>query len=656
VIFSANAALSAKMFFHRHGLAVGLFLLALFKLWLVHTDEIYGSATEYDALWFVNAAKHWYWGAEYSWTAFVRPPAYPLFIAVVHLCALPLRIGIELMQMAGYLMLVAGFRKAGVPRLVCLASYGVMILHPASQFNRCTMADTFYAAILPLALGGLLLTLFTAKPAHATWTGIALAVLWNTREESFLIPAMLVVFLGIALSRQRSAGLSWKAAVRYWLKPAGAMLGTLLLLNSAVDVANYRAFRSFSKSEMTSSGYRAAFKALLRIKPRAVQRFVPISTEALETAYTVSPTFAQLKPQFEGDLGRMWQVPTFAALGVHEMGPWFMFGFRSAANAQGLHKNAASAQRFYRNVAKEINRACDEGRIPSRLVLSSFLDPGAIANIRYMPQSLVRNAGLFVLRYQTIADRDDDILTKSQRVLYDEMTNRRAPYRKVGTLNIAGWAFQFGDPVKFIAFKNHLGEIEASTDRLSEGPDIVARFASDEEVPLRNHFVLSVDLFRIDGLKGDLVFITQSGAEFREKAAIVLGGGAPAGNGKALMCHIDSQELITVPADLSDAFVNFIGNYHRFLVIGLSVGGLTAALMITWRLRHLRVSDPLNATLILLAATVFLRVLFFTFLDATWWEGGYERYLLPVMPLYSCFLILLIYQSFALWRRVREIT
>lgn len=104
-----------------------------------------------------------------------------------------------------------------------------------------------------------------------------------------------------------------------------------------------------------------------------------------------------------------------------------MWAFRSVANVQGMHKNAASANRFYRNVAREINRACDEGRVPTRFVLSSFLDPGAIGNVRYMPQSLVRNAGLFVLRYQTIADRDDDILDKSQRALYDEMTNVAFP-------------------------------------------------------------------------------------------------------------------------------------------------------------------------------------------------------------------------------------
>jgi hypothetical protein len=105
---------------------------------------------------------------------------------------------------------------------------------------------------------------------------------------------------------------------------------------------------------------------------------------------------------------------------------------------------------------------------------------------------------------------------------------------------------------------------------------------------------------------------------------------------------------------ISGALENFIGSYHRFLVIGLSVAGLTAALMIAWQWRQLRVSDSVSAALILLGATILLRASLFTFLDATWWIGGYERYLFPVLPLYSCFLILLIYQSLALWRRARR--
>ena len=411
----------------RHGLVLGLLGLIVGKLWLVQTEEIYGSATEHDALWFLNAAKQWYWRSEYSWTAFVRPPAYPLFIAVVHLAQIPLRIGIELMQAAGYLAVVAGLRKAAIPRPVCLVCFAAMIFHPGSyQLNSVTMADNFYAALLPLALGGLLLTLFTANFWHAAWTGIALAVLWNTREESILIPPMIVVFLLLALFRQRMVTREWKQVRRAWLGPAGALVGTLFLLNLAVNAANYRAFGSFSKSELTESNFRAAFKSLLRIKPERDYRFVSVSNDALQKAYSVSPTFARLKPQLEGDLGRNFKVPTVSALGLDEIGaPWFLWALRGTASSQGVHESAATARRFYRDVAQEINRACDEGRIPSRFVISSLLDPGALAHIREMPQSFLRIAALFLLPYHTMEGRNDDILTESQRALYDEMTSRR---------------------------------------------------------------------------------------------------------------------------------------------------------------------------------------------------------------------------------------
>jgi hypothetical protein len=538
----AKLSFSTGEFFRRHRLALGLLLLVAFKLWLVHTEDIYGSATELDALWFVGAAKHWYWGSEYSWTAFVRPAAYPLFIAFVHLLHVPLRIGIELMDAAGYLAVVAGLRKAGAPVWVCLAGYAAMSLHPGSfQLNSVTMADNFYAAVLPLALGGLLLTLLTARPIHAAWTGFALALLWNTREESILIPPMIVLFLIVALVRQRWVMGFWKPAMNYWLRPAGAMIATLVLLNSAVLAANYRAFQSFSKSEMTASTFKAAHKALLRIKPDREHRYISVSTDALRKAYSVSPTFAQLRPQLEGDLGRGWQVPAVNALGLHEIGgSWFLWTLRHAAATTGVHESAASAKRFYRKVAREVNRACDEGRIPTRFVLSSFLDPVALAHIGSVSQSFPRIAALFVTQCHTFERRDDEILTPAQHALYDEMTNRGPVWRQTGTLAI------------------------------------------------------------------------------------------------------------------STRLENFIGQYHRFLVIGLSLAGCAAALAIAWRFRQLQIGDPINAALLLLAATILLRVLLFTYLDATWWSGGYERYLFPVLPLYSCFLILLIHQSIALWKRAME--
>ena len=532
----------------RRGFAIGLGLLIFFRFFLVQTEDIYGSSTEYDALWYLSSAKNWYWGAPYSWTAFVRPPAYPLFIALVHACGIPLRLAIELLQIGAYLVLIAAFRRAAVPRPVCLLAFAVMVLHPATfQHNNYTLSDTFYAAILPLVAGGLLLVLFTRKPGHALWTGFALAVLWNTREESFLIPVMLVVFLAIGLVSQRSETGSWKASMASWLKPAGLMLGMLALLVLTVNAANYRAFHSFTKSEFNSPPYKAVFKALLRVKPSRVQRYIAVSNESVQKALELSPTFARLRPQFEGEVGRNWQNPTRETLGISEYGPWFMWALRNVAAKTGIHTDPKTANQFYSAAAAEINRACDEGRVPSRLVLSSFLDPDALTFIEYLPKSWGKMAAYFFMARPRISIHEDTNLVPWMRALYHEMTGRRL-------------------------------------------------------VPL----------------------------------------------------EIRGRGRVGPVARLSAKMEDFVGRNYRFLLAGLVVAGLAAALILLPYFRQLRLTEPLNAVLLFLAAVILLRVTFFAFLDATWWMAGYDRYLVPVMPLTSCFFILLIYRAIAVWRNRNE--
>ena len=537
----------------RYGLLLGLLVLSLFKLWLVHTEETYGSSAEYDALWYVGSAKHWYWGAPYSWTAFVRPCAYPLFIAVAHFFGIPLRIAIELAQFAGYAVLVAALRKAGVPRVLCLVIFALMVGHPAGLlFNNHSMSDSFYAAILPVALGGLLFTLYTRKFLHAVWTGVAFAVLWNVREESFLIPAVLAVFFVLGLLQRRDAP-TRRGHFVFWLKRAGAIGAAMAVLVAAVYSANYRTFRSFAKSDLSSPSFEKAFKALLRIKSTYSLRYVAVNVEALRMAYEVSPTFARLKPEFEAtDAGRNWTNPCFDTFGVREYGPWFMWALRNVTANAGYYKDPVSTNAFYRKFAREINQACNEGRIPTRFVISSFLDPGAVSRIRYLPRGIVEMAKLFLFRHQKVMVRADTNLMPWMSDLYHEMVFRRPQPR------------------------------------------------------------------------------------------------------------IDASNAVIIPdtfsAHLAVAVQNFIGAYHVYLFIVLAWAGLAALLVLLFFFRRWNFSNPVIAVLLLLAATISSRVVFFGFLQATWWMGGYERYLFPVMPLATCFFILLVYEAIAVWRKRREIS
>lgn len=549
-----NLPATANRIWQRYGLVIGMVLLGFFKLWVIHTEEIYGSSAEYDSLWYVGSAKHWYWFRPYSWTAFVRPCAYPLFIAVVHFFGIPLRIAIEVTQMASYAVFIAVLRKIAVPRWLCLVLFGLMVLHPASfLYNNHTMSESFYTPVLVLALAGSLLTLFTRKFGHAIWTGATYAVLWNIREESFLIPPILVVFFVLALWQRRDAP-SRKAHLVFWLKRAGALGGTLIGLLAAVYSANNATFRSFAKSDMSSPSFEKAFKALLRIKPSYSLRYFAVNVEAIRLAYEVSPTFAQLKPQFESLSGRNWTVPVYDTLRIREFGPWFMWALRNMTANAGYYKDPVSTNAFYRKLAREINQACDQGRIPSRFVLSGFLDPGAVSRIRYLRGGIKEIANLFLFRHQKLMVRADTNMVPWMDSLYQEMVFRQ--------------------------------------------PQLEPYYHPE----------------------ANIVVISN-----------------------------------TISARLAVATQNFIGAYHVYLFIALAWAGLAGFVVMIFFFRRWRFGDPLVTTLVLLGTTIAARIVFFAFLEATWWMSGYERYLVPVMPLTTCFFVLLIFEAIALCRGRRAL-
>ena len=411
----------------RDGRFILAWILALVaaKLWLVHTEDIIGSATQYDALWFVRSAKNWFWRSPYDWIAFVRPAAYPLWLAAVHFCGVRLRLATELLELAGYATVSYSLMRAGVARVICICAFTLLAFHPGSfRWNDYTMADTFYAAILPFAFSALVMLLITRRVIYALVAGFALAVLWNTREESLLLVIVMIGFITIWMVRERSL----TRAAQHIVVPAAAMLATFFVIVLTIYVANYRTFHAFAKSEMSAPAFEAAFKSLLRIRPTTTQRFIAVSTESLRKGFAISPTFAILAPKLDGPIGHLWKEETFNRLGIrNEIGVnWMMWAIRNAASEAGIHASAVTADHFYKKVAGEINRACDDGRIPHRFVLLSFLDPAAWRSASYIPNSFCRMMKLFVLRYEFAALPDDAVLLPSERALYDEMTLRRS--------------------------------------------------------------------------------------------------------------------------------------------------------------------------------------------------------------------------------------
>ena len=204
---------------------------------------------------------------------------------------------------------------------------------------------------------------------------------------------------------------------------------TAVLLIAAVYGVNDWVFRSFARSEMTAPLFQSFYHSLLRIKPAEAKPYAPITMDTLQRAFAVSPTLAKLRQPLNGPMGEAWRMETLNRVGTpNEIGVgWIVWATRQAAAIEGIFASPKAARRFFAKATKEINRACDEGRLPTRFVLDGFLDPFTQSGAQLrLPNSIGRVAKRAFARWPISPIADDSVLTKEETELYDQMTLRRA--------------------------------------------------------------------------------------------------------------------------------------------------------------------------------------------------------------------------------------
>lgn len=371
------------------------FVLALAKLLLVSDLSLAGLAyAGYDDALFVrlgNAISRGRWLGAYDALTLAKGPGYPLFMAGCRVIHLPLFLGQHLL----YIGFCATFVWAVQPwlryRLAGVLLFALLLFNPIS-FHTGEMSRVVREGIYP-ALGGLVLAsaiglaLRSGGPTRKQWVwscgmGFWLGLFWITREEGIWILPAVILLLGwaaVMAVRSRDARPVRLAAV---IVPVGVCL---VIVNS-ICLVNLIKYGEYTTVEFKSRDFVDAYGALTRIGTGQKPALVPVPRASRELAYRASPTFARLQTYLEGPPSRMW-IEASQGVGVKNdiAGGWFMWALRDAAFDSEHFTSARDAMRFYRHVAKEINRACDGGQIPAGPRRSSMVPP---FERRYVPALL----------------------------------------------------------------------------------------------------------------------------------------------------------------------------------------------------------------------------------------------------------------------------
>ncbi len=355
-------------------------VLTAFKLWLTRGQAVYaiGHAALDDRL-FLQLAESIVrgdWLGAYNQATLAKGPFYSLWIALLYWVGIPLGLGVQL----AYAGACAAFTRACRPALrsgvALLAIYALLLWNPMS-FEAPTMGRIIRQQIYtPLSIAvlaglvGLYCRRTESMRRQLPWAillGLSFACFWLTREEGvWLVPSVVLLASAAAVWAFRGS----RDQGREMLRSLGLAAAFAALPLVLVSWQNYRHYGWFGTVEFQSTEFQDAYGALMRVKIGPEIPYVPVTRQAREAMYAISPAFAKLQPYLEGEYGLGWAgastyVTKIPAEEKQIGGGWLIWALRDSVAAAGYCHSAREALDFYGRMAGEINAACDAGRLPA---------------------------------------------------------------------------------------------------------------------------------------------------------------------------------------------------------------------------------------------------------------------------------------------------
>jgi hypothetical protein len=122
--------------------------------------------------------------------------------------------------------------------------------------------------------------------------------------------------------------------------------------------------------ELETPEFKSAYGGLLRIKSDHWRQYFPVVQNARQQAYSASPTFQELRPYLDGEVGEKWKK----LCGCDDLpAAFFIWAFRDSVAAAGYYEGGSDALGFYRRMGEEIDRACAEGVLECRPRFTSLI-------------------------------------------------------------------------------------------------------------------------------------------------------------------------------------------------------------------------------------------------------------------------------------------
>ena len=349
-------------------------LICIVKLYFTSVQDINANVTlTYDDVLMIKEANSIIsgnWLGEYNCLTLVKGAFAPLFIALLNIVHIPFLLGQEIFYDIAIIFLVLVLSKKIKSKFALIVISIVLLFNPVMYSSELIRVyrDSIYTSLIVFFIAIIIGIFFNRKGSigkialYQIGLGFDIFAIYLCREEFIWIVPYLIgtVIITICYILKDKELLDKTKRIVTYLIPLGIFLISILVVMGI----NYKYYGVFELNQYWGREFKEAYGALTRIKVDEERRKVPITRKALSIGYEVSPTFGELKDYLEGEGGRGWAACGDGD-GYEIQGGWIHWAIMRAAESKGYYKDAKTANEFYKKVADEINKACDEGIIES---------------------------------------------------------------------------------------------------------------------------------------------------------------------------------------------------------------------------------------------------------------------------------------------------
>lgn len=397
------------------------------------------------------------WLGEYNSNTLVKGLSGPLFVAFNRFIGISYQDALCLLYIFSCLIIIKAFRSKLSATMQAVV-YTILLFNPASM-DSYSFQKIYRSALTPaqvLFLFGFFFGLYFSIKNKETnvriclWavaSGLSLFFFWNTREDGiWMIPFIVVlciimIFTIFFVYKERKQILLKTVMVLVIFAVFGAG-------NSLISFVNYRHYGVWTVNELNTGSFPDVLRGLYKIKNDDNIHWVTVSREKMRRVYEQSPTLASISEILERSLDQWDNNDRTPGDGEVEDG-WFFWALRAAADQAGIYDDAISADKFWRQVANELEAAFESHAFESQKTMPSpLMPPWRDSSIREFQQAICDSILLIFTFEDTQANQstinvNDIAEMKKAQVFFDMTGSASLLYipSEFEQINISGWAF-----------------------------------------------------------------------------------------------------------------------------------------------------------------------------------------------------------------------